>query len=135
MKNLLEKLEGLGATHKVATTIEVMAAEKKLKMAFTEEYKEFLEKVGTVIYAHYEIYGLGVPETYYLSVLDAIPALSENDESYPNNAVPLSEIGDGHYYLYDNTSRKVVVWSRYNGVSEVMDANLEEFIIDLISVD
>jgi hypothetical protein len=47
--------------------------------------------------------------------------------------VPLYDIGDGHYYLYDNNSGRVVQWAMPNGgIARVVDQALEPFLIGVL---
>ena len=76
----------------------------------------------------YETYGLGVPDDYFLHVLNAYKDLAA-DASYPATAVPLLELGDGPYYLYDNRGQRVVLWATPNGgVIRTLDDSLEAFL-------
>ncbi|WP_454864332.1 hypothetical protein [Pseudomonas rhizophila] len=84
---------------------------------------------GTNVFDAYETYGLGVPDDYYLNVFAAFSDLSR-DPNYPKNTVPLLDIGDGQYYLYDNQSQKVLVWATPNGgIVRVVEDGLETFLI------
>ena len=51
---------------------------------------------------------------------------------FPKSAVPLSEIGDGHFYLYDNDSKTILIWASPNGgIVKEIQSNLEDFLISL----
>ena len=51
------------------------------------------------------------------------------DPQYPPQAVPLFEIGDGCYYLYDNAKQQVMRWATPNGgIVKTFDGDLESFL-------
>ncbi|KPB95086.1 Uncharacterized protein AC502_2583 [Pseudomonas syringae pv. maculicola] len=90
---------------------------------------------GVIVYDAYETYGLGVPDDYFLNVFAAFSELSR-DPDYPKNTVPLLDIGDGHYYVYDNQSQKVLVWATPNGgIVRTIDEHLESFLIKHVFAD
>ena len=81
-----------------------------------------------VAFGAYETYGFGVPDNNYLNVTNAYADLGR-DPSYPANSAPLMYVGDGQYYLYDNKSRKIVLWATPNGgVVETLDEALDTFL-------
>jgi hypothetical protein len=129
----MKKLEQLVDLHQANTrpvdTASIQNLERKLGFGLSDEYKLYLSIFGVIVFDAYETYGLGVPEDYYLNVGSAFDDLSR-DPTYPKNTVPVLEIGDGQYYLYDNKSRQVLLWSSPNGgVIRVLDEDLESFLI------
>ncbi|SFB27757.1 hypothetical protein SAMN04515620_13425 [Collimonas sp. OK607] len=69
-----------------------------------------------------------MPDDYYLNVLNKYNELAR-EPSYPTSAVPLLELGDGHYYLYQNESGKVLQWAAPNGgIVKTLDQDLETFL-------
>lgn len=133
MEKLLTKLNENSAMMKKATELQINEAEKILGMTFSQEYKSFLSSIGCISYEGIEVYGLGVANDYYLNLLDIVPYLREADNTFPLQSVPLSDIGDGHYYIYDNNSQKISVWAIPNGgtVEEISGA-LEDFLTNLL---
>ncbi|MBU9816899.1 SMI1/KNR4 family protein [Rahnella sp. C60] len=131
----MKKLEQQVATHdadiRPATENEINAAEQALRMHFSEEYKTYLSEFGLVASGATEIYGLGVPATSHLNILSAIEPLREGKD-YPQQAVPLYDIGDGYYSLYDNRQCKILTWSMITGVVEISDETLEAFLLRVI---
>jgi len=129
----MKKLEDQVVLHRANTRAvdasNIQSLEQKLGFALSDEYKEYLSKFGFIIFDAYETYGLGIPDEYYLNVLAAFSDLSR-DPNYPKNTVPLLEIGDGQYYLYDNNARKVLVWATPNGgIVRALEDGLEAFLV------
>ncbi|WP_294739096.1 SMI1/KNR4 family protein [uncultured Pseudomonas sp.] len=115
-----------------ATTSSIEALEGTLGFALSREYKDYLSTFGVIVYDAYETYGLGVKADSYLNVQVAHADLSR-DPAYPKNCVPVLELGDGQYYLYDNASGKVVLWATPNGgIVRVLEEGLEGFLIKYI---
>ena len=129
----MKKLEQLVDLHKANTrpvdTASIQNLELKLGFALSDEYQRYLSTFGVIVFDAYDTYGLGVPDDYYLNVIAAFSDLGR-DPTYPKNTVPLLEIGDGQYYLYDNQARKVLVWATPNGgIVRVLEDGLEDFLI------
>ena len=129
----MKKLEQLVDLHQANTrpveTASIQNLERKLGFALSDEYKRYLSTFGVIVFDAYETYGLGVPDDYYLNVFAAFLDLG-GDPNYPKNTVPLLEIGDGQYYLYDNQARKVLVWATPNGgIVRMLEDGLETFLI------
>lgn len=129
----MKKLEQLVDLHQANTrpvdNASIQNLEQKLGFALSDEYKRYLSTFGVIVFDAYETYGLGVPDDYYLNVIAAFSDLGR-DPTYPKNTVPLLEIGDGQYYLYDNQARKVLVWATPNGgIVRVLEDGLEDFLI------
>lgn len=128
MKKLAQLVAQHHATIRPADEASIEALEKNLGFALSNEYITYLKTFGSIDHDGDETYGLGVPEDYYLNVLNIYQEL-EPELNYPKQALPLLEIGDGHYYLYDNQSHKVLVWAKPNGgVVRVCDESLEDFL-------
>ncbi|CAB3786208.1 SMI1/KNR4 family protein [Paraburkholderia fynbosensis] len=128
MRNVKQLVERHQANTRPADPASIQALEQKLPFSLSSEYKSFLSDFGVIVFGAYETYGLGVPADHYLNVLNAYNDLSR-DASYPANAAPLLEIGDGQYYLYDNKAQRIVLWATPNGgVVRVLDEGLEAFL-------
>jgi hypothetical protein len=85
---------------------------------------------GVIIHSGNEVYGLGVPDNYYLNVFNAYCDLSR-DPAYLANSVPLIDVGDGQYWLYDNKAQRIVLWATPNGgIVQSVDDSLESFLIE-----
>lgn len=135
----MKKLEQLVDLHQANTRPvdvgSIQSLEQKLGFALSDEYKDYLSTFGVIVFDAYETYGLGVPDDYYLNVHAAFSDLGR-DPNYPKDTVPLLEIGDGQYYLYDNQSRKVLVWATPNGgIVRVLEDGLETFLIKHVFAD
>lgn len=128
----MQTLEQLVTQHQArirpADTSSIDRLEQQLGFPLAAEYRAFLSTFGIIVHGAYEIYGLGVPDDYYLNVHNAYTDLSQ-DPTYPNHAVPLMDTGDGHYYLYDNQACHILLWATPNGgVMQTLDEGLDTFI-------
>jgi len=129
----MNELEIMVKSHKVVTrpadAESVGALQNALGFPLSNEYKEFLSRFGIIVYGAYETYGLGVPNDYYLNVLNAYKDLS-CDPTYPANTVPLLDEGDGKYYLYNNKENNIILWGTPNlGIINKIKFNLYDFLI------
>ncbi|MDM2803514.1 SMI1/KNR4 family protein [Citrobacter sp. Cpo109] len=131
MKTLAQQVAAQGADIRPAEENEITTAEQVLRMQFSPEYKTYLSEFGLIAFGATEISGLGVPATSHLNILSAIEPLRKGKD-YPPQAVPLCDIGDGYYYLYDNQQRKILTWSMINGVVETSEETLEAFLLRII---
>lgn len=128
MQNVKQLVERHQANTRPADPASIRALEEKLPFPLSGEYRSFLSEFGVIVFGAYETYGLGVPESHYLNVLNAYTDLS-SDASYPANALPLLEVGDGQYFLYDNKAHRIVLWATPNGgIVRVLDESLETFL-------
>lgn len=135
----MNKLAQLVTQHQAKTrpvnAENIQTLEQKLGFQLSVDYKNFLSSFGIIVFDSNETYGLGVPEDYYLNVFNIYSDLHQ-DKSFPAFAVPLLEIGDGQYYLYDNESHKILVWATPNGgIVRVIDEALETFLIKQLFKD
>lgn len=128
MKKVGQQVAEHNADIRPASEQDIAAAEQALQITFSPEYKAYLSHFGLISHGATEIYGLGVPTTSHLNILTAIVPLRAGKE-YPHHAVPLSDIGDGYYYLYDNQHSKIITWSMIRGVIESSDESLETFLL------
>lgn len=129
MDNLLKIVTENDVIIRPVGSEEIERLKKELGFNLSSEYEAYLKNFGIIIFEAWETYGLGVKDDSYLNVLNIYQDLS-SDEEYPNNTLPLMEIGDGSYYLYDNANEMVLLWSTPNGgIVRTLDENLEEFFI------
>lgn len=131
MKKLAQQVAAHGADIRPAQQQEISAAEQKLQIHFSADYKDYLSRFGLIASGATEVYGLGVPAASHLNILSAIVPLRAGKD-YPPQAVPLCDIGDGNYYLYENQQHKILIWSMINGVVEALDETLEDFLLRTI---
>ena len=130
MNTLIEQVKVANALIKPATQAQIDQAEQQLGIQFSLEYQQYLSGCGVISLGSKEIYGLGVKDTSYLNLLTIVPDLRQYP-GYPTQAVPLLEIGDGHYYLYDNYSQTVLTWALPNGGKpKEIAQSLEKFLLD-----
>lgn len=133
MKNLLKFIKKTNAITRPVEEKSVNALERDLEFYLSAEYKDFLRNFGVISLGSYEVYGLGVPCESHLNVLNSYKDLSK-DEKYPPNTIPIIEIGDGHYYLYDNKSGNILIWATPNGgIIKIIDEKLEDFLIRILA--
>lgn len=129
MEQLKAVAERERAKTRPADVDSIRALEARLGFGLSPEYRDFLSSFGVIVSGSAEVYGLGVPDDYYLNVGNAYADLSR-DPNYPPNAVPLLDLGDGRYYLYDNKAHKPMLWATPNGgIVEVLDTTLEPFLL------
>src|SRR6478672_12584005 len=129
MEQLKAVAERARARTRPAGIDSIRALEARLGFGLSPEYRAFLSSFGVIVSGSAEVYGLGVPDDYYLNVGNAYADLSR-DPSYPPNTVPVLDAGDGRYYLYDNKSQKLMLWATPNGgVVKVLDTTLESFLL------
>jgi SUKH superfamily protein len=108
----------------------IVRLEQQLGFSLSSEYRAYLLTFGVIIHGGNEVYGLGVPDNYYLNDFNAYGDLSRDPE-YPANAVPLIYIGDGQYWLYANRAQRIVLWATPNGgIVKPIDDSLERFLIE-----
>lgn len=128
MHQLKKLTERFKAKTRPATTEAIHALQAKLGFTLAPDYIDFLSCFGVIVHGSIETYGLGVPEAYYLHVVNSHTDLSR-DPQYPPQAVPLFEVGDGHYYLYDNAKQQVVIWATPNGgIVKTIEGSLESVL-------
>lgn len=129
MKKLEKQVQKQQAMTMPAKQALIDALQSNLGFPLSSEYQDFLSCFGVIAHGAYETYGLGVPDDYFLNVLNAYKDLSA-DISYPDTAVPLLELGDGQYYLYRNQDQKVLLWATPNGgLARVLNEDLETFLL------
>lgn len=132
MNTLEKEVLAQQAITRPAESASIEALQASLGFPLSTEYREYLSRFGVIAHDAYETYGLGVPEDYFLHVSNAYKDLS-SDPSYPANTVPLLELGDGQYYLYDNQNQQVVLWATPNGgLVRTLDQGLEDFLVHQI---
>ena len=132
MNKLIEKLKNTDALIRPVTEETINQAEKDLNISFSNEYKSYPSTCGVISWESTEIYGLGVKNTSYLS-LYKILAEMRDETNFPASSVPLSDIGDGHFYLYDNQAKTILIWASPNGgIVKEIKSDLEGFLISLL---
>lgn len=130
----MEKLKALVDEHQVRTRPvnqeSITKLQEKVGFTLSVKYRDYLESFGVIVYESHETYGLGVPEDYYLNVFNSWKELSK-DPTYPPESLPLLDIGDGQYYLYDNQTGSIVQWATPNGgVVKFIDQDIESFLVE-----
>ena len=132
MEKLIEKLKQTSALTRCVNNETIEQAEKELGITFSDEYSDYLASFGVISFESTEIYGLGIKNTSYLSLYKTLPEFRK-EANFPPFAVPLSDIGDGHFYLYDNQTHAILIWASPNGgVVKTIELSLEDFLIKLL---
>lgn len=132
MERLKQQVIDKKAMIKPASSTDVDGLQEALGFTLSAEYKEYLQQFGVIVFDAYETYGLGVSDDYFLHVLNAYKDLSR-DANYLDQAVPLLEVGDGHYYLYNNATESVFLWATPNGgFIRTVSEDLETFLLERI---
>lgn len=132
MKQLKSFIEQHEAIYRPVDAATINAAEQALHITFTPDYRAWLENVGVLSYEATEVFGLGVKETAWLSILRSTVELRQQYPGFPASAVPLMDAEDGHYYIYDNATGKIVRWSPLSGIVETLSVSLETFVLQHI---
>lgn len=135
MKQLKAAVLSHCADIRPASASDIEELKNSLGFSLSNEYLEYLTEFGVIAYEAYETYGLGIPKNSFLHVFNAYQDLSK-DKTYPSKSVPILELGDGHYFLYDNLNCKVILWATPNGgVVRELGENLEYFLLKKIFND
>lgn len=114
-----------------ASEEQIANAESALGMTFSKEYRKYLKSFGVISYGANEFYGLGVKDTSHLNIVNAVNDFRQI-RRFPLSLIPITEIGDGHYYMYDNASETVVVVSLPDIGIKKVESNLEKFLSKVI---
>lgn len=115
-----------------ASIEQIHAAEEHLGLDFGDAYRTYLQTFGVIVVGSVEVFGLGVPEDYYLSLFTAYADLA-SDPAYPVASLPLIDEGDGRYHLYDTVSGDIVLWATPNGgIVHRMNTPLSAFLTERV---
>ncbi|ATZ66798.1 SMI1/KNR4 family protein [Acinetobacter haemolyticus] len=109
---------------------QIRDAEKILSFNFDTAYLTYLEICGQLEYEYLEFYGLGVPLSSHINVVRAYQELSTKN-TYPKSTIPILDLGDGHYALYNIEDKKVIEWCA-DGIVTVLADNLESYMLDTL---
>lgn len=130
--NRLQELVIKNTAHTIpATDDEISYSESILGLKFSEEYYYYLKIFGVISYGPNETYGLGVKESSFLNIITAINDFREI-HGFPLSFIPILDIGDGHYYMYDNSSENIIIVSLPDFGFNIVDSNLMEFLAKII---
>lgn len=103
---------------------EIIDAEKKLGMRFSDDFRNYLMEYGVVSFKNHELMGLGGDD--YLNVV--LETLNEriNDDKFPFNCYIVENLGiDGIFILQDEEG-KIYEYSG-NSIKKIFDC-LKEYI-------
>lgn len=131
MNKLLELIAENEADTMPATEEQIDKAELDLGFTFSAEYRTYLQNIGVISFRTVETYGLGVPETSFLNIVNALRDFKAF-KNFPPSLIPLADIGDGHYYMYDNSSREVLTIALPDLGTKIITAGLEQFLCELV---
>jgi len=130
MNKLLKLIADAQADTMPATEEQIARAEFDLGLTFAKEYRSYLLNVGVLSFGPVETYGLGVPDTSFLNIVNALGELRVLN-NFPLSLIPIADIGDGHYYMYDNSTQNIVTVSLPGVGIKIICSDFESFIIDL----
>ena len=119
-----------------ATEDDINALEVDLGFSLPPEYKSYLSTFGLISFGAEETYGLGVSNRSHLHLMNIYKDLS-SDKNYPPYNIPILELGDGNYYLYDTKKNAINLWATPNGgIVNTINQNLESFLAkQIFSID
>lgn len=131
MNKLLKVIGDNQADTRRATKEQIAQAELDLGLTFTQEYYSYLLNIGVISFGPVETYGLGVPDNSFLNIVNALCDLRAIN-NFPLSMIPIADIGDGHYYMYDNRTQNIVIVSLPDVGIKIICSDLENFLIGLI---
>jgi hypothetical protein len=105
LEGLMETAKSKKAKFKGANDEEIAALEKAIGFKLPVAYRKYLKDFGYIACGGNEVYGAA---RGHLSAVEMYEDLSRSD-TFPKQAIPLMEIGDGHYYILN--AGKVVEWA------------------------
>lgn len=103
------------------TDEQIKLVENTLNMRFRPELKTYLKRYGQVGYNYVVFTGVSSKENVPSSIIDGLDEVTENFESsvrsgqasgtYPKYMIPLIELGDGVWLMYNNNTGEGSYWS------------------------
>lgn len=132
MEQLKHLLLERGALLTPSSDADIKRLEDVIGFVLTEEYKVYLREIGTIFLEGKELYGIGVPESYYLNVGSALMRLRSFPD-YPALMLPLVSSGDGAWFLYECQRKSVFSW-QVAGDAEDQKKGLENFIREFFKI-
>ena len=131
MNKLVASIEEHQADTLPASQAQIEQAERELGITFSQEYRGYLLSAGVLSYESQETYGLGVAEDSHLNIITALKDF-RSIKGFPVSYIPLVDIGDGHYYIYDNATQKVLSIALPDLGTREVSTNMEDFLNGLI---
>ncbi len=131
MGKLNALVEETKASTKPATNEQITAAQTALGMKFSDEYRTYLSEFGTIVHESTELYGLGMSDSSHLNIVKAVKTFKEVCD-FPKNLIPLAEISDGNYYVYDNSGKKVLTFNQSTLETKSYGSGLEQVLINIV---
>ncbi|KAB0625900.1 SMI1/KNR4 family protein [Acinetobacter gandensis] len=110
---------------------QILQAQQILKLDFDTDYLSYLQICGQLEFEYLEFYGLGVNPNSHLNVIKIYSLLKEND-TYPKKALPLLDLGDGHYSIYDIETGSVLEWTK-DGLVGQLSQDLEQYLLNTLN--
>ncbi|MFW6233123.1 MAG: SMI1/KNR4 family protein, partial [Nanoarchaeota archaeon] len=129
LNNLIKKHKDKFIIKTGVTQKDITDAEKRLKIKFTDELKEYFLEFGALRFLSMELKGLGYQSPNRNIVINTIKA--RKNASIPKNAVVLEDIGEFHYVIYNNENNNVIYWGN-NKEIKIISKSLEKFLIKRI---
>ncbi len=136
-----QKFEEVCASGEVSGPISepvIFAAETELKVRFPKQYRDFLARFGSGLFAGFEVYGLPDPEKndppLWQDVVEVTKQLREWEQAGAENPnyVPITEDGTGVYFFLDTAaSPNTKILAIGPGVEQVVSSDLFAFFVGL----
>ncbi len=111
----------------------IREAEQQLSLSIPRQLRDLWRNYGALSFKHFEIFGVGVPARSHLSAVKRTLQL-RNEQGFPNNAVAVEDLGDGHFAIC-TTNGEVLEWAApYDGgpLGELGE-DLESYLLDRFS--
>ncbi|MCL2015848.1 MAG: SMI1/KNR4 family protein [Defluviitaleaceae bacterium] len=127
MSAIIEKMKGLPKLYplKAATTEEISSAEKELKTAFSEEYKEYLATFGAILADGVELSGIAKSE--HRNVVSLTKQERELNPSVPHSMYVIENTGvDGMIIWQDSDG--MIYKTQPNAPPERIAGSLAEYL-------
>lgn len=131
MNKLLKLIEENQAIIRPATEEQIAQAESELGLTFTTEYRAYLQSIGVISFGSIETYGLGVSDTSHLNIINALHYFKAF-KNFSSSLIPVADIGDGHYYMYDNSDQKILTIALPDLGTKTIADDLEQFLCELV---
>lgn len=124
--NLIEKIEKIENLYKMkgCSTEEIVNAEKELNLNFSKDYKEYLEKFGSISFYATEWTGLNIGGVF--NVVIATKQERELSEKFPKDYFLIENIAVDNILIIGN--EKGEIYSYQNGKKEILCKNLLEYL-------
>ncbi|MGY8768088.1 MAG: SMI1/KNR4 family protein [Pirellulales bacterium] len=134
LENFKHKLEQVEFTDVFGSVLssDVDLAESKLQVSFPSQYRDFIEKFGTVEVGSESIFGLGGLQ--YLDVVTVTEHLRSKKESqFPLHLIPIRSDGFGNYDCINTIlSDAIIEWSHEDNSEKMLAKNFQDWLDGIV---